>query len=123
MSVALAVAGLGLGALFLMAAKGGLPAQSGPDQADVKKLRPIKTTQTINGRIYDVWQWPRVDPYGHYYVVASHTQNKRIWMSFYFIPEQNLRIPQKTNVGDLGLTPNAASALLSILKTDWGLPA
>lgn len=115
------IAAVGFGLLLFAAKSFGLPAQSEPDQPQTKKLRPIKTHQVINGRSYDVWQWPRVEPFGHYYVVASDNKGKRVWMSFYFIPEKNARIPQKTNVGELGMTPVDSAAVLSVLKADWGL--
>lgn len=114
------IGAVGLGLLLWIASKGGIPKDAEPDRPEVKKLKPIQTRQTINGRTYDTWQYPRVEPLGHYYIVASDNKGKRVWMSFFYLPEKNTRIPQKTNVGDLGLTPNDSAALLSVLKTDWG---
>ncbi len=114
------IGAVGIGLLLWVASKGNIPKGAEPDQAATRKLKPIQTRQTVNGRTYDVWQYPRVESLGHYYIVASDNKGKRVWMTFYFTPEKNLRIPQKTNTGDLGLTPNDAAALLSVLKTDWG---
>src|SRR5262245_61201606 len=98
-----------------------IPKGSGPEPESKwrgKQFVKVETT-AASGRKYETWMWEPVEGVGVYTIArAKVASGQAPWVSYFYQADTNTRTPAKTNVNDLGLTPDAAAQLLNVLRAD-----
>lgn len=96
----------------------------GSEPTEIASLRGVKPTYTtataVSGRQYDLWAWQAPDGSGQYAVAQTRGPAKPVWIAF-TSNSSGKKVPAKTNVSEVVTDATAAQALISAMRSDWGM--